>query len=114
MATNTNIKEIKEIISPELLLNNYKPNDDDKQFIEESRKTIEQILFNEDKRLLVIVGPCSIHDYTSALLEGCKKILEFDESLISATIASAKNECNLYYTIDRDVVKHNITTFSLF
>jgi hypothetical protein len=44
--------------------------------------------------------------------EGCKKILE--NEVESATIASAKNECNLFYTIARDVVKHNITTFSLF
>ena len=67
MVSNINIQEIKEILSPEFLLEQYKPNDDDKQFIEESRKTIENILLNKDKRLLVIVGPCSIHDYTSAL-----------------------------------------------
>jgi len=67
MVSNINIQEIKEILSPDFLLEQYKPNDDDKKFIEESRKNIEQILVGEDKRLLVIVGPCSIHDYTSAL-----------------------------------------------
>jgi len=65
--TNINIQEIKEILSPDFLLEQYNPSDDDKKFIEESRKNIEQILVGEDKRLLVIVGPCSIHDYTSAL-----------------------------------------------
>ena len=67
MVSNTNIQEIKEILSPDLLLEQYKSNDDDKKFIEESRKTIENILLNKDKRLLVIVGPCSIHNYDSAL-----------------------------------------------
>ena len=67
MISNTNIEEIKEILSPDLLLEQYKLKDDDVEFIEESRKTIENILLNKDKRLLVIVGPCSIHNYDSAL-----------------------------------------------
>jgi len=32
------------------------------------REGIEGILKGEDKRLLVIVGPCSIHDENSALI----------------------------------------------
>lgn len=32
-----------------------------------SRRGIEKILNGEDKRLLVIVGPCSIHDLTTAM-----------------------------------------------
>ena len=67
MVSNCNIQEIKEILSPDFLLEQYKPNEDDTKFIEESRKTIENILVGNDKRLLVIVGPCSIHDYTSAI-----------------------------------------------
>ncbi|ANO32905.1 3-deoxy-7-phosphoheptulonate synthase [Vibrio breoganii] len=35
--------------------------------IEESRRQIEAILKGEDKRLLVIVGPCSIHDTEAAM-----------------------------------------------
>jgi len=64
---NINIQEIKEIISPDFLLNQYKLNNDDKLFIEESRKTIENILIRKDKRLLVVIGPCSIHNYEVAL-----------------------------------------------
>jgi 3-deoxy-7-phosphoheptulonate synthase len=37
------------------------------QYVIEGRQTIERILNKEDKRLLVIVGPCSIHDEDSAL-----------------------------------------------
>lgn len=31
------------------------------------RRRIEKILNGEDKRLLVIIGPCSIHDLTAAM-----------------------------------------------
>ena len=31
------------------------------------RKSIEDILNREDKRLLVVVGPCSIHDTKAAM-----------------------------------------------
>ncbi len=37
------------------------------EHIEQSRRTIESILTGEDKRLLAIVGPCSIHDTEAAM-----------------------------------------------
>lgn len=41
-------------------------------FIERSRQTVEKILTGADRRLLLIVGPCSIHDAASALEYGAK------------------------------------------
>ena len=35
--------------------------------VTDSRRRIERILNGEDRRLLVIVGPCSIHDLDAAL-----------------------------------------------
>jgi 3-deoxy-7-phosphoheptulonate synthase len=63
MTSNMNIEEIKEIIPPHVLQYTFPPNKEDIQFVNSSRKTIEEILLGSDKRLLVIVGPCSIHDY---------------------------------------------------
>jgi len=63
-----NILEIKEIISPNILLETYKPTAEDIEFINNSRNTISGILHNADNRLLVVVGPCSIHDYDAALI----------------------------------------------
>lgn len=37
-----------------------------RQFIEDSRQTVRAILNGTDPRLLLIVGPCSIHDLSSA------------------------------------------------
>ncbi|TMM44821.1 3-deoxy-7-phosphoheptulonate synthase [Colwellia ponticola] len=42
-------------------------------FIIQSRKDIEAIISGEDKRLLVIIGPCSIHD-TEAAIDYAKKL----------------------------------------
>lgn len=67
MTSNTNIQEIKEIIPPHVLQYTFKPNEEDIQFVNSSRKTIEEILLGRDERLLVVVGPCSIHDYESAI-----------------------------------------------
>ena len=36
-------------------------------FIMQSRKDIEAVISGKDKRLLVIIGPCSIHDTTAAI-----------------------------------------------
>ncbi len=36
-------------------------------FIMQSRKEIEAVINGDDKRLLVIIGPCSIHDTTAAI-----------------------------------------------
>ncbi|MFO0000765.1 MAG: 3-deoxy-7-phosphoheptulonate synthase, partial [bacterium] len=36
-------------------------------FIIQARDTIRKIIWGEDKRLLAIVGPCSIHDTAQAL-----------------------------------------------
>jgi 3-deoxy-7-phosphoheptulonate synthase len=73
MTYNINISEIKQIISPDDLLLKYAPSDSDKQFISKSRDDISNILVGKDKRLLVIVGPCSIHDYDLAI-EYAKKL----------------------------------------
>lgn len=41
----------------------------------EARRTIEQILDRRDRRMLIVVGPCSVHDVKSALEYG-KKLKE--------------------------------------
>ena len=48
--------------SPLDLLAQLPPSDTDTDFIFQSRRAIREIIFGNDPRLLVIVGPCSIHD----------------------------------------------------
>jgi chorismate mutase len=50
--------------------------------------------------------------YTKSSVDGLNEIISYNNSCL--TISSAKNECNLVYTLDKNIVKHNITTFSLY
>lgn len=67
MLSNQRITEIKEIVSPDVLTSKYMPTQEDTAFILKSRATIEEILVKQDSRLMVIVGPCSIHDVDAAI-----------------------------------------------
>lgn len=61
------IREVKELLPPIAVLEKYPASDDVTKTVFDSRNSISQILRKEDDRLLVIVGPCSIHDPESAL-----------------------------------------------
>jgi 3-deoxy-7-phosphoheptulonate synthase len=80
MTSNLNISEIKQIISPDDLLLKYAPSDSDKEFISKSRNDISNILNGNDAKLLVIVGPCSIHNYSEALEYAAKLKLEIENN----------------------------------
>ncbi len=60
--TDLHIVENVPLPTPAQLLSEIDPGDEAAAFVSASRKQIEQILFGDDERLLVIVGPCSIHD----------------------------------------------------
>lgn len=55
------------LILPQELHDSLPTSKSQRLFIEESRQTIRKILSNADKRYLLIVGPCSIHDMDAAL-----------------------------------------------
>ena len=64
---NANIAEIKEILPPFDLQMKYPLSEDDNAFVCRTRAEISNILTGKDPRLLVVVGPCSIHDYDAAI-----------------------------------------------
>ncbi|QPB79339.1 3-deoxy-7-phosphoheptulonate synthase [Proteus sp. GOKU] len=59
-------KVLDSLVTPETLAKEFPISDEIIQNITSARKRIEAILTGEDKRLLVIVGPCSIHDPKAA------------------------------------------------
>ena len=61
------IKEIKELLPPENLLKDFPISETAAQTTFETRQAIHRILHGADDRLLVIIGPCSIHDTKAAL-----------------------------------------------
>jgi len=61
------IKEIREVVSPEELHNICPITDDAATTVSEGRQAVHDILHSADDRLVVVVGPCSIHDPDAAL-----------------------------------------------
>ncbi|MCX7627214.1 MAG: 3-deoxy-7-phosphoheptulonate synthase [Methylophilaceae bacterium] len=61
------IREIRELIPPNVLLARWPAGPDVRSVVLQARQTVRRILRMEDDRLLVIVGPCSIHDVKAGL-----------------------------------------------
>ncbi len=72
------IREIKELMTPAHLLEEFPLSEKASRVVFETRQDIHRILHGMDDRLLVIVGPCSIHD-TQAALEYAKRLLDLRE-----------------------------------
>jgi len=64
------IKEIAPLISPAIIDYDLPSNKEVADLVTQSRQQAEAILSGDDDRLLVVVGPCSIHDPKSALEYG--------------------------------------------
>jgi 3-deoxy-7-phosphoheptulonate synthase len=60
------IKNIRPLIPPAILLEEMPAGDDLARAISRHREEIQRIVRGEDPRLVVIVGPCSIHDVAAA------------------------------------------------
>ncbi len=63
---NTNIESETVITSPIDLRQKISVSDQGKMNILSSRKSVGEIFLGKDERLIVIVGPCSIHDIKAA------------------------------------------------
>ncbi|MDB5861107.1 MAG: phospho-2-dehydro-3-deoxyheptonate aldolase [Ramlibacter sp.] len=61
------IREVRPLISPALLQYELPADAAVQAFVERSRTAVAQVLHGADPRLLVVVGPCSIHDGVQAL-----------------------------------------------
>ncbi|MGL4231830.1 MAG: 3-deoxy-7-phosphoheptulonate synthase AroG [Casimicrobium sp.] len=61
------IRDIFELAPPSHLLREFKPSDTVEQLVFDTRRDIHKVLHGADDRLVVIVGPCSIHEKKSAL-----------------------------------------------
>lgn len=74
------IREIKELAPPSHLLREYPIGDRAAATTYASRQATHRILHSMDDRLLVVVGPCSIHD-TKAALEYAQRLVAVRERL---------------------------------
>ena len=68
------IVEMKELLSPEQLFKEFPITEAASETVSTARAGIQKILHGEDDRLVVVVGPCSIHD-TEAALDYAKRLV---------------------------------------
>jgi 3-deoxy-7-phosphoheptulonate synthase len=78
--SNINVVSLTPITAPQDLKQVFPLDLDGAKFVNESRNTIKNILTGKDKRLMVVVGPCSIHDPIAAI-EYAKKLAEFSKKV---------------------------------
>ena len=79
------IREIKELVPPAHVFREYPLSNRAAQTTYAARQAIHRVLHGADDRLLVVIGPCSIHDYDLAM-DYAKKLTKeaerFAEDLI--------------------------------
>ncbi|MEI7551706.1 MAG: 3-deoxy-7-phosphoheptulonate synthase [Verrucomicrobiota bacterium] len=63
--SDINVVETRALPSPAALLAELPKTDDQAAFVTRARQEIHRIIFTDDKRFLLVVGPCSIHDLTA-------------------------------------------------
>ncbi|ASC70502.1 Phospho-2-dehydro-3-deoxyheptonate aldolase [Halomicronema hongdechloris C2206] len=74
------VVETRPLVSPALLHHELPMSEKAAALVADTRDRIRTILYNEDHRLLVIVGPCSVHDVKAAYEYG-QKLAELRQEL---------------------------------
>src|SRR5258708_9004608 len=69
------IKEIKELLPPGHVIREFPATENAATTVFRARESIHRILHGADDRVLVVIGPCSIHD-PNAALEYAKRLAE--------------------------------------
>lgn len=67
ITSDINVTRTDPLPTPDQLISEYPKSEAQAEFISKSRDEIHEIIFGADKRLLVVIGPCSIHDVDSGL-----------------------------------------------
>jgi 3-deoxy-7-phosphoheptulonate synthase len=61
------IRNLRELLTPEALIGEMPASNDLAQHVTNARSAIQAVLNQSDDRLVVVVGPCSIHDPVAAM-----------------------------------------------
>ena len=64
---DVNVESIIALTPPSVILSELPASELTKKGVVEGRREIQNILKGDDKRLMVIAGPCSIHDTEAAM-----------------------------------------------
>ncbi|MDC9714415.1 MAG: 3-deoxy-7-phosphoheptulonate synthase [Gammaproteobacteria bacterium] len=78
--SNIRITKAESITTPMVYIKRHEVKKPESDFIVEARQAIANIVKGKDKRLLVVVGPCSIHD-PKAAIEYAEKLAKLKDEL---------------------------------
>jgi 3-deoxy-7-phosphoheptulonate synthase len=81
--TDVRIRSVRPLISPAILEDELPLSEAQASRIQAFRRQVADIVMGRDDRLLVLVGPCSVHD-TQAALEYANRLLPLAEELSKA------------------------------
>lgn len=77
---NLNISSLTPVIAPAELKQVFPLSESGAEFVTRAREEIKSILNNEDRRMMVVVGPCSIHDPRGAI-DYAERLAKLNEEL---------------------------------
>ena len=98
---DVHIRELKTLIPPAVLMEEFPLDAESGRVIAAARGAIEKAFAGEDDRLVVVVGPCSIHDPAAALeyadrLLACREQYADDLLIVIARVfRKAADDCRL-------------------
>lgn len=90
---------IDQVITPSQLVKEFPLSDTAAHQLVKNRRDIEAVIEGKDKRLLVIVGPCSIHD-TEAALDYAKRLTTLQKKYESSLVIAMR----VYFEKPRTIV----------
>ena len=100
---NSRILSREELSTPEEITNEIPLDKESSKLIFGARRSISQILHRQDDRLIVVVGPCSIHDPKAALeYATLLKVLHILKQLLDHVLSRAQQRlltCHPAYAI---------------
>lgn len=67
LSENLRVQELKKLVTPTRLKEELPLGPQQTEKVLQDRQTVRDILHRKDERLLVVIGPCSIHDPVAAL-----------------------------------------------
>jgi 3-deoxy-7-phosphoheptulonate synthase len=92
------IKNIRPLIPPQILYEDFPLSSSSSQTVAKARASSEAVISGADDRLLVIVGPCSIHDPIAAR-EYAQKLVKLAQSLDKNLVIIMRGKLSIFLII---------------
>ena len=77
---NSNIKNLQRLVTPKEFKTQFPVTNTITEHVEQSRQTLRNILDRKDDRLIIVVGPCSVHD-TKAAIDYAERLAKFSKTV---------------------------------